>query len=105
MSVTKPLYPPTCVQVHELEGSSRSVSVQSLEELAAVRRENEELKEVLSEVQLDLEANAQEGDRKSRELILVRDQLGDAKSRLQVSGGRSMNFGGFPLAVIIHVWC
>lgn len=71
-------------KVHELEGSSRSVSVQSLEELAAVRRENEELKEVLSEVQLDLEANAQEGDRKSRELILVRDQLGDAKSRLQV---------------------
>ena len=46
-------------QVQEMEGARHAHSSQAVEEMEAVKRENEELKEVLSAVQLDLEAKSE----------------------------------------------
>ena len=46
-------------QVQEMEGARHAHSSQAMEEMEAVKRENEELKEVLSAVQLDLEAKTE----------------------------------------------
>lgn len=53
-------YPP---QVQEME-TTRHSQVKVAEEMEAVKRENEELKEVLSAVQLDLEAKTEVRERK-----------------------------------------
>lgn len=42
-----------------MEGARHAHSSQAVEEMEAVKRENEELKEVLSAVQLDLEAKTE----------------------------------------------
>lgn len=42
-----------------MEGARHAHSSQAMEEMEAVKRENEELKEVLSAVQLDLEAKTE----------------------------------------------
>lgn len=80
-------YPP---QVQEME-MTRHSQVKVAEEMEAVKRENEELKEVLSAVQLDLEAKTEVRERKegSRE-------EGDKKHLLcscSVGGPASCNRG------------
>lgn len=46
-------------QVQQLEGSKRKESIQSAEEMVALQKENEQLKEVLSAVQVDLETKTE----------------------------------------------
>lgn len=42
-----------------MEGSKRKESLQSAEEMVALQKENEQLKEVLSAVQVDLETKTE----------------------------------------------
>ena len=46
------------MQVHKLEGDREKENARA-DDMEAIKRENEELKEVLSAVQIDLEANVE----------------------------------------------
>ena len=46
-------------QLQVLEGSKRKESMQTAEEMVTLQKENEQLKEVLSAVQVDLEAKTE----------------------------------------------
>jgi hypothetical protein len=49
------------LQLQELESSSRNASTQHAEDVLTLQKENEQLKEVLSAVQVDLETKTEVG--------------------------------------------
>ena len=79
----------------------------SREECEVVRRENEELKEVLSAVQLDLEARQRELTQRDSQLRDTNTQLVNAKARITVSEclvSRCVSVLSIPVCVRHRVW-
>ncbi|XP_064390543.1 homer protein homolog 1-like [Halichondria panicea] len=69
-------------KIQELEHDRDQESVNA-EGQEAIKRENEELKEVLSAVQIDLENNMEEVDKNKTELVSLEFQLEESRSKLQ----------------------